>query len=90
MDDGGKLDYNTNSKNKSVVLKTQSFSTLEVANMSAQLRRKCNLVCFVRSNKQKEVIVITDSSYNTLYSLIDPYLVNEMRYKLPYDYSTAK
>lgn len=30
MDDGGKLDYNKNSKNKSVVLNTQSFKDQEV------------------------------------------------------------
>jgi hypothetical protein len=90
MDDGGKLDYNKNSKNKSVVLNTQSFTKLEVENLSEQLSRKFNLFCEVRSNKDKKVIVITDNSYKTLYSLIDPFLVNEMRYKLPYDYSTAK
>lgn len=90
MDDGGKLDYNKNSKNKSVVFNTQSFTELEVEHLSAQISRKFNLLCEVRSNKHKKVIVILDSSYKTLYSLIDPYLVNEMRYKLPYDYRTAK
>ena len=30
MDDGGKLDYNKNSKNRSVVLNTHSFTDLEV------------------------------------------------------------
>jgi hypothetical protein len=90
MDDGGKLNYNKNTKNKSVVLNTQSFTELEVANMSEQVSSKFNLLCEVRSNKNKKVIVILDSSYKTLYSLIDPYLVNEMRYKLPYDYCTAK
>jgi len=30
MDDGGKLDYNKNSTNKSIVLNTQSFTDLEV------------------------------------------------------------
>ena len=30
MDDGGKLDYNKNSKNQSIVLNTQSFTDLEV------------------------------------------------------------
>jgi len=42
MDDGGKLDYNINSKNMSVVLNTHSFtSAKEVENMaSARIRFK--------------------------------------------------
>lgn len=90
MDDGGKLDYNKNSKNKSVVLNTQSFTSLEVENLSEQLSNNFNLLCEVRSNKGQKVIVITNRSYLTLYSLIDPYLVDEMRYKLPYNDSIAK
>jgi hypothetical protein len=87
MDDGGKLDYNKNSKNYSVVLNTQSFTNLEVELMSEQLSGKFNLLCEVRSNKNKKIIVIKNSSYQAFYNLIDPYLVNEMRYKLPYDYN---
>lgn len=89
MDDGGRLDYNQNTKNKSVVLNTQSFTNLEVEMMAEQLNRKFNLLCEVRTNKTKKVIVIKDSSYLTFYSLIDKYLVNEMRYKLPNDYSNV-
>jgi len=87
MDDGGKLDYNKNSKNYSVVLNTQSFTKLEVELMSEQISSKFNLLCEVRSNKNKKIIVIKNSSYQAFYRLIDPYLVNEMRYKLPCDYS---
>ena len=58
MDNGGKLDYNKNSKNKSVVLNTQSFTDLEVETMAEQLSSKFNLLCEVRSNKNKKVIVI--------------------------------
>lgn len=36
-DDGGKLDYNKGSKNKSVVLNTQSFKDEEVESMAHQL-----------------------------------------------------
>lgn len=90
MDDGGKLDYNKNSKNYSVVLNTQSFTNLEVLNMSEQLSSKFNLLCEVRSNKNKKIIVIKSSSYQTFYNLIVPYLVKAMRYKLPYDYSFMK
>jgi nickel-dependent lactate racemase len=85
MDDGGKLDYNKNTKNKSVVLNTHSFTNLEVESMSEQLSSKFNFLCEVRSNKGKRVIVIKDLSYQAFYNIINPYLIQEMRYKLPYD-----
>lgn len=83
MDDGGKLDYNKNSKNKSVVLNTQSFEAKEVEAMAQQLSDKFNLYCLVRSNKGKKIIVIKSNSYLTFLSLIDFYILPEMRYKLP-------
>jgi len=83
MDDGGKLDYNKNSKNKGVVLNTQSFEAKEVKAMSKELSEKFNLECEVRSNKGKKVIVIKSTSYSTFLALIDPYIIPEMRYKLP-------
>ena len=51
MDDGGKLDYNKNSKNKSVVFNTQSFSESEVFFMAKELSSKFDLECEIRSNK---------------------------------------
>jgi LAGLIDADG DNA endonuclease family len=54
-DDGGKLDYNKNTQNKSVVLNTHSFTTFEVETMSEQLSSKFNLICEVRSNKGKKL-----------------------------------
>ena len=83
MDDGGKLDYNKNSKNRSVVLNTHSFTEYEVRLMAEQLSRKFDLLCEVRSNKNKKVIVIKNESYQAFYALINPYLIHEMKYKLP-------
>ena len=83
MDDGGKLDYNKASKNKSVVLNTQSFEAKEVEAMAQQLSYKFNIDCEVRSNKGKKIIVIKSNSYLTFLSLIDPYILPEMRCKLP-------
>lgn len=82
-DDGGKLDYNKNSKNKSVVLNTQSFSEIEVIQMSKELSIKFNLNCEVRSNKGKKIIVILSDSYSTFRKVIDPFIIPEMIYKLP-------
>lgn len=83
MDDGGKLDYNKNSKNTSIVLNTQSFTELEVYLMSKELTDKFKFECEVRSNKNKKVIVIKSSSYSIFRKLTDPYIIPEMRYKLP-------
>lgn len=83
MDDGGRLDYNKNSKNKGVVLNTQSFKDKEVEIMAQQLMEKFNLDCEVRSNKGKKVIVIKSCSYPKFLLLIDPYILTNMRYKLP-------
>nr|YP_009649328.1 LAGLIDADG type 2 homing endonuclease [Rhizopogon vinicolor]QDA23243.1 LAGLIDADG type 2 homing endonuclease [Rhizopogon vinicolor] len=58
MDDGGKLDYNLNSKNTSVVLNTQSFSDSEVSQMIKELNDKFRLNCNIRENKGTKVIVI--------------------------------
>jgi hypothetical protein len=83
MDDGGKLDYNKNSKNKSVVLNTHSFTTKEVEMMSIQLMEKFNFECETRKNKGKDIIVIKHNSFPLFYELVNPYIVSEMRYKLP-------
>ena len=82
-DDGGKLDYNKNYKNKSIVLNTQSFTNIEVKNMSKELMEKFNLDCEVRSNKGKKVIIIKGSSYTLFRKITDPYIISEMKYKLP-------
>ena len=83
MDDGGKLDYNKNSKNKSIVLNTHSFPEEEVLNMSKELNEKFNLDCNIRSNKGKKIIVVNSSSYLIFSKLVDPHIISDMRYKLP-------
>jgi len=81
MDDGGKLDYNPNTKNKSIVLNTQSFSNVEVITMSEELDNKFDLGCEVRSNKGKKVIILRN--YDKFISLSGDYIIPEMKYKLP-------
>ena len=51
--------------------------------MTQQLIEKFDLDCEVRSNKGKKVIVIKSVSYPTFLSLVDPYIIPEMLYKLP-------
>ena len=83
MDDGGKLDYNLNSKNTSVVLNTQSFSESEVSQMIKELNDKFRLNCNIRENKGKKVIVINSENYPLFLDLIKPYIIAEMKFKLP-------
>lgn len=83
MDDGGKLDYNKNSKNKSLVLNTQSFTDKEVELLSIGLKEKFLLDCKIRSNKSKKIIVISNNSYPLFCDLVNPYILPEMKYKLP-------
>jgi hypothetical protein len=83
MDDGGKLDYNKNSINKSIVLNTHSFTLNEVEMMSKELSDKFNLDTEVRLNKFKYVIVIKSDNYPVFNDLIKLYIIPSMRYKLP-------
>lgn len=83
MDDGGKLDYNINSKNRGLVLNTHSFTKEEVEIMSIELSNKFNLNTEVRSNKNKYVIVIKSESYDIFMNLTNSYFIPSMRYKLP-------
>ena len=82
MDDGGKLDYNKKSKNKGLVLNTQSFTGKEVKMMSIELSNKFNLNTDVRLNKNKNVIVIKSESYKIFKDLTSAYIIPSMRYKL--------
>jgi hypothetical protein len=83
MDDGGKLDYNKNSKNKGLVLNTHSFTKEEVENMTIELRDKFNLNTSIRLNKGKYIVIINPDSYNNFVALTDTYIIPSMKYKLP-------
>jgi LAGLIDADG DNA endonuclease family len=83
MDDGGKLDYNKNSKNQGLVLNTHSFMKEEVEMLSNELALKFNLNTCLRLNKNKYIIVIKHDSYKTFINLTDSYIIPSMRYKLP-------
>ena len=83
MDDGGKLDYNKGSKNKSLVLNTHSFTDMEVTKLSLELNAKFKLDCSNRHNKGKQIIVINSHSFDLFYKLVEPFILEEMKYKLP-------
>lgn len=82
MDDGGKLDYSPLTKNKGLVLNTQSFSKIETEGLALLLTNKFKFKTEIRSNKGKWVIVIHHDSYPLFYSCINPYMHESMKYKL--------
>lgn len=83
IDDGGKWDYNKNSNNKSIILNTQSFSIKEVQYLIDGLNTKFNLNSSMKFNKNKPIIFIPSNNYKHYYNLIIPYIIPEIKYKLP-------
>lgn len=85
MDDGGRAYY----KNKrsltdmACILNTQGFSVNEVKLLINELNIKFNLNCSLAFNKKKPIIYIPSGSYNIFYNLINPYIIELFRYKLP-------
>lgn len=82
MDDGGKLDYTVN-KGKAIVLNTHNFSLNEVNFLKTMLINKFKLKCWIKLNKQKPIIVISGYSYEKVITLIKPFIIPSMIYKLP-------
>ena len=64
-------------------VRTQSFTDSEVICMQRELSEKFDLKCEVRSNKGKKIIVVKSSSFTKFLELVDPFIIPEMRYKLP-------
>jgi len=81
MDDGGKLDYSHGSKG--IVFNTHSFTKQDVDQMCLELSSKYDLDCWVKLNKNKPIIAISSKSGEKILSLIEPYIIPGMRYKLP-------
>jgi len=82
MDDGGKLDYTPN-LGKGIQFNTHSFTELEVQQMCIELHDKFNLNCWVKLNKSKYTIAISGKSYENFIKLVDPYIIDSMKRKLP-------
>jgi len=82
-DDGGKLDYTYQSKNKGIVFNTQGFTEENVNQICLELSSKFNLNCSVKHNKNKPIITISSNSGEILIDLMDPYLIPSIKSKLP-------
>ncbi len=79
MDDGSIK----SNQSKAVVLNTQGFTKPDVERLSNTLADKFGLTASVRRQKDGCQIFISGKSYELFISLVSPYMIDEMEYKLP-------
>lgn len=79
MDDGSMK----SAQSKGVVLNTQAFALADVERLAEVLRGRFRLQASVRRQTDGYQIYVSGSSYEDLTRLIDPYVIEEMRYKVP-------
>lgn len=79
MDDGSAK----SPQSKGVIFNTQGFSLREVEFLAQTLSRKFELETSVRRQPDGFQIYVSGRSYEQFAALVGPYLIEEMRYKLP-------
>ncbi len=79
MDDGSAK----SAQSKGVILNTQAFALDEVERLIDVLRGKFRLQASVRPQTDGYQIYVSGRSYEDLTGSIDPYVIKEMRYKVP-------
>lgn len=79
MDDGSNKSKECNGR----LLCTHGFTEKEVNFLVGTLKQKFGLLCCLRRQRDGVEIYINAQSANKLYSLLDQYICDSMRYKLP-------
>ncbi len=79
MDDGSIK----SKQSKAVIFNTQGFDKPDVTRLVKVLREKFSLEAKPRRQRERQQIYISGRSYERFRALVEPYLVPEMRYKLP-------
>lgn len=79
MDDGSIK----SKESKGVIINTQGYLKEEVVKLVEVLRKRFDLQAKLRRQKEGYQIYISGKSYETLQSLILPFILPEMRYKFP-------
>lgn len=82
MDDGGRGDFTPN-EGKQINIHTHGFTEEGVKAMCQELNQKFGLKAWAKPNRGAHVIAISGDSYERFKELVDPYLVNSMKRKLP-------
>ena len=79
MDDGSVKSAHS----KGVLINTQAFSLGEVRRLCQVLQERFDLKAQPRKQREGYQVYISGESYEAFRDLIEPYLIPEMRYKLP-------
>lgn len=79
MDDGSIKDAHS----RAVVLNTQGFSREDVERLAQVLSETFALEAYLRRQREGYQVVIAGRSLQRFLELVEPYLIPEMRYKLP-------
>ena len=79
MDDGSMKSR----ESKGVLINTQAFALADVERLIEVLRGRFGLRATIRSQSDGPQIYVAGSSYDEFSGLIEPYVLEEMRYKVP-------
>lgn len=79
MDDGSMKSKDS----KGVIFNTQDFSKAEVELLTRVLGTKFSLEASLRKQREGYQIYVSGRSYERFIELVEPYVIDEMRYKLP-------
>lgn len=80
MDDGS----NKSKESKAVIFNAQCFTLNEIEYLIKHLKTKFALQAKPRKQKEGYQIYISGKSFETFVEIVSPYLIQEMRYKLPF------
>ena len=80
MDDGSMK----SAESKGVVLNTQAYTAGDVERLIAVLRSRCGLQAKIREQSDGPQIYVAGRSYERVSEVIEPFLLEEMRYKMPH------
>ena len=83
MDDGGRASYTKDYERKGLVLNTQGFLKPHVEILCQGLQKRYNLDCWLKRNKNGYVLVISGKNYDQIMNLMNPFLIDSMRHKIP-------
>lgn len=84
MDDGSVKSQTS----KGVILNTQCFERNDVRRLVEVLRSKFELEASERRQREGWQIYVSGTSYTRFRQIIDPYILDSMRYKIPIDRTT--
>ncbi len=79
MDDGSMK----SNQSKGVIFNTQGFERLDVERLTEVLPTRFELQASIRRQSDGDQIYVSGHSYERFVELVDPYLIDGMRYKVP-------